>query len=115
MQFRSWRDAGITWSIVAGVDVLKVQRRAGRKLISTTQRYIIEAENRGATFGDPFPVLPRSLKGDPEKEPGGGRSSGQGSGQARGRRVKHSKSSHIRVRTEGVAPGWTKRSAVHTS
>ena len=50
MQVRSWRDAGITWSIVRGDDVVKVQRRAGHKLIGTTMRYIVEAENRGATF-----------------------------------------------------------------
>jgi integrase len=59
--FRSWRDAGITWAIVRGDDVIKVQRRAGHKLIATTQRYIVEAENRGATFGVPFGPLPASL------------------------------------------------------
>ena len=59
--FRSWRDAGITWSIVRGDDVVKVQRRAGHKLIGTTMRYVVEAENRGATFGTPFPPLPREL------------------------------------------------------
>jgi integrase len=59
--FRSWRDAGITWSIVRGDDVVKVQRRAGHKLIATTMRYIVEAENTGATFGVPFPPLPACL------------------------------------------------------
>ena len=59
--FRSWRDAGITWSVVRGDGIEKVQRRAGHKLIATTQRYVIEAENRGATFGVPFPPLPASL------------------------------------------------------
>jgi integrase len=63
LRFRSWRDAGITWSIVRGDDIVKVQRRAGHKLISTTQRYIVEAENRGATFGTPFPPLPACLVG----------------------------------------------------
>jgi hypothetical protein len=33
--------------------------------------YIVEAENRGATFGEPFPVLPRSLTGEPPKGAGG--------------------------------------------
>jgi integrase len=61
LRFRSWRDAGITWSIVRGDDVVKVQRRAGHKLIATTMRYVVEAENRGATFGTPFPPLPASL------------------------------------------------------
>jgi integrase len=61
LRFRSWRDAGITWSIVRGDDFVKVQRRAGHKLSATTQRYIVEAENRGATFGVPFPELPACL------------------------------------------------------
>ncbi len=61
LRFRSWRDAGITWSIVRGDDVVKVQRRAGHKLIATTMRYVVEAENRGATFGTPFAPLPACL------------------------------------------------------
>jgi integrase len=61
--FRSWRDAGITWSIVRGDDVVKVQRRAGHRLIATTMLYTVEAENRGAMFGVPFPPLPPSLLG----------------------------------------------------
>jgi integrase len=103
VQFRSWRDAGITWSIVEGVDVLKVQRRAGHKLIATTQRYIIEAENRGATFGTPFPTLPPSLLGEP-RGPGG---SGQGSGQVRRRIGKYPKVNSYPVRTEGVESSQT--------
>jgi len=63
LRFRSWRDAGITWAIIRGDDIVKVQRRAGHKLISTTQRYIVEAENTGATFGTPFPPLPACLIG----------------------------------------------------
>jgi hypothetical protein len=61
--FRSWRDAGITWSIVRGDDVVRVQRRAGHRLIATTMRYVVEAENTGATFGVPFPQLPDCLLG----------------------------------------------------
>jgi hypothetical protein len=41
--------------------IVKVQRRAGHKLTATRMRYIIEAENTGATFGVPFPPLPASL------------------------------------------------------
>jgi integrase len=59
LRFRSWRDAGITWAIIRCDGIEKVQRRAGHKLISTTQRYIVEAENRGASFGVPFPELAR--------------------------------------------------------
>jgi hypothetical protein len=65
--FRSLRDAGITWSIVRGDDVVRVQRRAGHKLIGTTQRYIVEAENRGATFGTPFAPLPAALVGSAQR------------------------------------------------
>ena len=61
LRFRSWRDAGIMWAILRGDGIEKVQRRAGHKLISTTQRYIVEAENRGASFGVPFPELPACL------------------------------------------------------
>jgi integrase len=63
LRFRSWRDAGITWAIVRGDDLVKVQRRAGHRLIATTMRYIVEAENAGAAFGVPFPPLPASLVG----------------------------------------------------
>jgi integrase len=63
LRFRSWRDAGITWAIVRGDDLVKVQRRAGHRLIATTMRYIVEAENAGAAFGVPFPPLPASLLG----------------------------------------------------
>jgi integrase len=65
--FRSLRDAGITWSIVRGDDIVRVQRRAGHKLIGTTQRYIVEAENRGATFGTPFASLPAALVGSAQR------------------------------------------------
>lgn len=61
LRFRSWRDAGCTWAIVDGLDVVKVQRRAGHKLIGTTMKYVVEAENRSAAFGSPFPPLPLSL------------------------------------------------------
>jgi integrase len=33
--FRSWRDTGITWLALAGVDVAKMQRRAGHDHITT--------------------------------------------------------------------------------
>jgi integrase len=66
LRFRSWRDAGITWAIVRGDDLVKVQRRAGHRLIATTMRYIVEAENAGAAFGVPFPPLPACLLGAEE-------------------------------------------------
>ncbi len=62
LRFRSWRDAGCTWALVEEPNaVVKVQRRAGHKLISTTMRYVVEAENRTHNFGTPFPPLPLSL------------------------------------------------------
>jgi integrase len=36
VNFRTWRDTGITWLALAGVDVAKMQRRAGHDTISTT-------------------------------------------------------------------------------
>lgn len=36
VNFRSWRDTAITWLALAGVDVVKMQRRAGHDEISTT-------------------------------------------------------------------------------
>jgi len=62
LRFRSWRDAGCTWALVEDTGaVVKVQRRAGHKLIGTTMKYIVEAENRSPKFGTPFPPLPLSL------------------------------------------------------
>jgi hypothetical protein len=54
----------------------KAQRRAGHKLISTTMLYVVEVENRGATFGQPFPPLPEVLLSATPL--------GQGLGQIRG-------------------------------
>jgi hypothetical protein len=34
--FRSWRDTGVTWLALAGVDVAKMQRRAGHDHMTTT-------------------------------------------------------------------------------
>jgi integrase len=59
--FRSLRDTGITWLALAGVDVVKMQRRAGHERIETTGGYVKQAEDIGGTIGVPFPVLPASL------------------------------------------------------
>jgi hypothetical protein len=62
LRFRSWRDAGCTWALVEEPNaVVKCQRRAGHQLISTTRRYVVDAENRSPNFGTPFPPLPLSL------------------------------------------------------
>lgn len=55
------RASGITWLALAGVDALKIQRRAGHASFATTQIYIREAENLGADVGAPFGPLPTSF------------------------------------------------------
>lgn len=59
--FRSWRDTGITWLAIAGVDVVKIQRRAGHDSLETTMGYVKAAEDVTGTVGTPFPELPSSL------------------------------------------------------
>jgi len=61
--FRSWRDTGITWLALKGVDVAKIQRRAGHDEISTTLGYVKMAEDLTGSIGEPFPLLPASLVG----------------------------------------------------
>jgi integrase len=65
--FRSLRDTGITWLALAGVDVAKMQRRAGHDDISTTMGYVKVAEDIGGKLGEPFPPLPASLLDDVSK------------------------------------------------
>ncbi len=60
--FRSFRDTGITWLALAGVDVLKMQRRAGHDSLQTTAGYVKAADDHTAEgVGRPFPVLPEGL------------------------------------------------------
>jgi integrase len=61
INFRSWRDTGITWLALAGVDVAKMQRRAGHDSISTTLGYVKMAEDLTGSIGEPFPALRRSF------------------------------------------------------
>jgi integrase len=61
VNFRSWRDTGITWLALQGVDVAKMQRRAGHDSISTTLSYVKMAEDLSGTIGEPFPPLPEAL------------------------------------------------------
>ncbi|MGA2450697.1 MAG: site-specific integrase [Polyangiaceae bacterium] len=67
--FRSWRDTGITWLALAGVDAAKIQRRAGHDEISTTIGYVKAAEDITGTIGEPFPPLPKSLVGPAPRGP----------------------------------------------
>ena len=61
VNFRSWRDTGITWLALQGVDVAKMQRRAGHDSISTTLGYAKMAEDLTGSIGEPFPPLPAEL------------------------------------------------------
>lgn len=63
IDFRSCRDSGITWLALAGVDVVKMQRRAGHDGLETTMRYCKVAEDFTGTVGEPFPALPPALLG----------------------------------------------------
>jgi hypothetical protein len=59
--FRSWRDTGITWLALAGVDAAKIQRRAGHDDVATSIGYVKQAEDVTGKLGEPFPPLPTCL------------------------------------------------------
>ncbi len=59
--FRTLRDSGITWLALAGVDAVRMQRRAGHDDIKTTLDYVKQAEDIGGRIGEPFGPLPRVL------------------------------------------------------
>jgi integrase len=61
INFRSCRDSGITWLAIAGVELARMQRRAGHDSIETTLGYVKQAEDITGTIGEPFPPLPESL------------------------------------------------------
>jgi integrase len=86
VNFRTWRDTGITWLALAGVDVAKMQRRAGHDTISTTLGYVKMAEDLTGSIGEPFPPLPAVLLAPPEGK--GGRSSRAPRQKRRGRSVR---------------------------
>lgn len=59
--FRSWRESGITWAAMSGLDAAKIMRRAGHDDMATTMRYVKDAEDVAGDLGMPFGVLPREL------------------------------------------------------
>ncbi len=63
INFRSWRDTGITWLAISNVDVGKMQRRAGHDSLETTMGYVKVAEDLSGAAGVPFPELPPTLIG----------------------------------------------------
>jgi integrase len=90
VNFRSWRDTGITWLALAGVDVAKMQRRAGHDTISTTLGYVKIAEDLTGSIGAPFPPLPPSLVGASDGGPGR-----SGGGVRQKRRGRSAGSAHV--------------------
>lgn len=72
INFRSWRDTGITWLALQGVDIAKMQRRAGHDSISTTLGYVKMAEDLTGSIGEPFPPLPTALVVGQDGSGGGG-------------------------------------------
>jgi integrase len=97
--FRSWRDTGITWLALAGVDVAKMQRRAGHDHISTTMGYVKAAEDITGAIGVPFPKLPEGLV-KPK------RTGGSGGGGERAKRPRLGQVAHLhgKILGETVAP-----------
>ncbi len=61
IRFHDLRATGITWMAVRGDEPLRIQARAGHTSFSTPQGYIREPDVVRAGFGQPFPVLPKSL------------------------------------------------------
>ncbi|MDX2090367.1 MAG: site-specific integrase [Kofleriaceae bacterium] len=59
--FRSWRDSGLTWLALAGVDVGRIARRAGHEDLRMTLKYVKQAEDLTGQLGTPFAPLPREL------------------------------------------------------
>ncbi len=52
---------GITWLALSGLDVAKIQRRAGHEDLETTLCYVKLAEDLTGTIGTPFSPLPDDL------------------------------------------------------
>ena len=61
--FHDLRATGITWMAARGDDPLRIKQRAGHASFGTTEGYIREAENLGASFGKVFPPLPDLSRG----------------------------------------------------
>ncbi len=61
IDFRSCRDSGLTWLILARVELAAAQRRAGHTEIKQTLAYCKLAEDLSGRVGEPFPPLPPSL------------------------------------------------------
>jgi hypothetical protein len=63
VNFRSCRDSGITWLALSGLDVARIQRRAGHDDVQTTLAYVKMPEDIKGKVGIRFPPLPVELLG----------------------------------------------------
>ncbi len=61
VNFRSCRDSGITWLALSGLELAKMNRRAGHDDLSTTSHYVKQAEDLSGKCGLPFSPLPSGL------------------------------------------------------
>jgi len=68
VDFRSLRDSGVTWLALSGVDLSRIQRRAGHEDVSTSLGYVKLAEDINGDVGEPFPPLPEALGGFGSKQ-----------------------------------------------
>ena len=63
IRLRSLRDAGITWRLWRGDNPFVVQRHAGHKRFSTTEKYVADIERLTAECGEAFPAMSALSKG----------------------------------------------------
>ncbi len=61
VRFRSWRDTGLTWRAIRGDEILRIKRAAGHKSFSTTEGYIVAAEDVNIPPSSVFPPLPQAF------------------------------------------------------
>ena len=74
IRLRSLRDIGITWRLWRGDNPFVVQRNAGHKRFSTTEKYIGDVEKLSADCGVAFPLIASkfaSKKSDATLQPPG--------------------------------------------
>jgi hypothetical protein len=70
IRLRSLRDIGITWRLWRGDNPFVVQRNAGHKRFSTTEKYIGDVEKLSADCGVAFPLI-ASKESGPTLQPTG--------------------------------------------
>ena len=62
IRFHDTRHTAATWMAARGASVFEIMQRTGHKSIGSVQRYVERFGNvNRASFGQPFPVLPKAL------------------------------------------------------